>query len=299
MAHHSPRSALKPSYGHRSGTVTGGFLRRLLPGLLMPGLLLPNPCLGCGCGLGATPGSPAAFGLCTACRGRLRRHVPGCPRCGEPLPGRRRRARPCARCRRRAPAFAALLSPWLFEPPLVEVIHAFKFGRCPHLGAALALPLTAALREARPLLFPCGPAGGTAPGVTVGGALVAPVPLHPWRRLRRGYDQAAELARPLAHHLGLPYATPLRRRRATPTQARLPRQRRLENVAGAFAVRRGHRSRLPGCTVFLVDDVATTGATLAAAARALRDAGAARVVAIAAARTPPPHDRPPGCAGRW
>ena len=101
-------------------------------------------------------------------------------------------------------------------------------------------------------------------------------------------DYAAQLARPLARHLGLHYATPLRRRRATRTQARLPRHRRLENVAGAFAPSRGARSRLAGRTVFLVDDVATTGATLAAAARALRDAGAARVVALAAARTPPP-----------
>jgi len=242
----------------------------------------------CGGKLVSRPGSPAELGLCTACRGRLRRHVPGCPRCGEPLPGGRRRAQPCAGCRRRPPAFANLLSPWLFVPPLVEVIHAFKFGRCPHLGEALARPLAAALREGWPLLAGGAATPGSATPAPGAPSLVVPVPLHPWRRLRRGYDQAAEVARPLARHLGLAYATPLRRRRATRTQARLPRERRLENVAGAFTTGRRGRRRVAGKSVFLIDDVATTGATLAAAARALRDAGAARVIAVAAARTPAP-----------
>ena len=234
-------------------------------------LLLPSPCPGCGAALAGRPD----FGLCLACRGRLARHRPGCPRCGEPGG---RRAEPCADCRRRAPAFRVLLSPWSFEPPLVGVVHALKFARCAHLGAALARPLAAWLRERRAP----GPAG------TLSADLVVPVPLHPWRRLRRGYNQAELVARPLAALLALPYAGALARRRPTRTQARLPRHRRRANVEGAFRVRRRHRRRLAGRRVLLVDDVATTGATLDAAARALRRAGAASVVAVAVARTPLP-----------
>lgn len=280
-----------PSYEAAVGnvtleSVTGRRRRWRRLASLLPELLLPNPCLGCGAPL-RDGGSPADFGLCLACRGRLARHVPGCPRCGAPLPGRRRRAEPCKPCRRRPPPFALLLSPWLFTSPLVSVIHALKFGRCPHLGAALARPLAARLREGWPLLF------GEPTPAQVEAPVVAPVPLHPWRRLRRGYDQAAEIAGPLAEFLGLEALAPLQRRRATRPQVGLPRQQRLENVTGAFTVPRHQRRSVARCTVLLVDDVATTGATLASAAAALRRAGARRVVALAVARTPPPAASPP------
>jgi ComF family protein len=234
-------------------------------------LLLPSPCPGCGAALSGRP----ALGLCLACRGRLARHRPGCPRCGEPLPGGLRRADPCAGCRRHPPAFGRLLSPWRFEPPLVAAVHAFKFARCAHLGPALAAPLAAWLREHRHL--------GAAD-------LVVPVPLHPWRRLRRGYNQAELLARPLAARLGLPFLDALVRRRSTPPQSRLPRGSRLRNVQDAFRPRHRHCRHLTSRHVLLVDDVATTGATLDAAARALKAAGARTVTAVTLARTPPPTD---------
>ena len=120
--------------------------------------------------------------------------------------------------------------------------------------------------------------------------LVVPVPLHWRRRLARGFNQAERIARPLAACLGVAYGSALRRRRATRAQARLGRAERLANPAGAFAVRHspfpGRRLRLDGARVLLVDDVATTGATLEAAARALRVAGAESVTAVAVARTP-------------
>jgi ComF family protein len=100
---------------------------------------------------------------------------------------------------------------------------------------------------------------------------VVPVPLHRARAARRGFNQAALLAAPVARALGARFAaSALRRTRETQAQATLPRASRIPNVEDAFVARR----RIEGARVLLVDDVRTTGATLAACARALRAAGA-------------------------
>lgn len=114
--------------------------------------------------------------------------------------------------------------------------------------------------------------------------VVIPVPLHPARLAARGYNQAALLGAAVAGELAVPLvARALSRTRATPPQARLDRAARLGNVAGAFRVRMPARVR--GRRVLLIDDVSTTGATLAACAAALREAGAAEVTALVVART--------------
>jgi ComF family protein len=109
---------------------------------------------------------------------------------------------------------------------------------------------------------------------------VTPVPLHPKRLRSRGYNQAVLLARPLASALGVPVLEALARTGATGPQVEAgSRRARRANVAGAFAVRPG--VDVAGLHVGLVDDVLTTGATLDAAATALKAAGAARVTALA------------------
>jgi ComF family protein len=115
--------------------------------------------------------------------------------------------------------------------------------------------------------------------------LIAPVPLHRWRLLRRRYNQAALLALELSRLADRP-AVPdlLERRRNTPSQGRMSRSQRALNVRGAFAVAPRHRERVRGARVLLVDDVLTTGATLEACARALKRAGAARVEVLTLAR---------------
>jgi ComF family protein len=104
---------------------------------------------------------------------------------------------------------------------------------------------------------------------------IVPVPLHRTRRLERGYNQSAALARGLAEHLDAPCRPAwLTRPRPTRSQTHLSRRERWQNVAGAFDV----PQPLPnGCALLLVDDVLTTGATVTAAARVLRRAGAGSV----------------------
>jgi ComF family protein len=126
-----------------------------------------------------------------------------------------------------------------------------------------------------------GEAGRRAPGPAPD--LIVPVPLHPLRLRRRGFNPAGLLAAALGrrHRLPVDHAA-LARIRDTPSQTRLARSQRAQNVSGAF--RAGKRA-LPG-RIWLVDDVVTTGSTLREAARTLRGAGAHRIVAVCAARTP-------------
>lgn len=116
-----------------------------------------------------------------------------------------------------------------------------------------------------------------------GGDLLVHVPVHRDRERRRGYDQAAWIARAAAGHLGLPWAPALTRQRATTAQFDLDRELRASNVAGAFAVL-DREASVAGRWVVLVDDVMTTGATLSACAVALLQAGAVAVSAITVAR---------------
>ena len=116
-----------------------------------------------------------------------------------------------------------------------------------------------------------------------GAEVLVPVPLFPKRGRRRGYNQSELLARQLARHIGLPVDTQaLARVRNTVSQTKLNRQGRLQNMAGAFLCKRPFD--IKGKVVLLVDDVATTGATLEGCAQALRAAGAKKVLAYTFAR---------------
>ena len=118
-----------------------------------------------------------------------------------------------------------------------------------------------------------------------GGDLLVPVPVHRERARTRGYDQAVLLARAAADGLGLPWAALLERRRATVAQYHLDRGHRASNVAGAFGLVPGAiASTVAGRWVVLVDDVVTTGATLASCAEVLAGAGALGVSAVTVAR---------------
>ncbi|HEX6863595.1 MAG TPA: ComF family protein [Thermoanaerobaculia bacterium] len=227
-------------------------------------LLLPASCLGCGEALF----SSAPLSLCAPCRGKLSPLGQACAVCAGPLdafepPSGYR----CGACRERPPAFDRLLALWTYRPPLDAVVQGLKFRRLDYLGRHLALALMDGLGEALD-----------------GFDGIIPVPLHWQRRLTRGYNQAERIASPLAARLGLPLIPALRRIRRTPPQTSLGKADRLANLRQAFRVPRPGKIR--GLRLLLVDDVATTGATLDMAAAALRRAGAAGVTAVVAARTP-------------
>ena len=226
--------------------------------------LLPAPCLGCGRPL---PWSGTELGLCTNCRGQLRRPAAACAVCALPLSGVVPEGWHCAACREHPPAFDRLIALWSYETPLDSVIQALKFRRLDYLGRHLGEALAAHWGEE-----------------LAGADLVVPVPLH-WRRwLSRGYNQAERIARALASRRGLPLLPALARRRATPPQSSLGREERKANLRSAFRVRRAAQIRER--RIVLVDDVATTGATLEAAAAVLKENGAAVVLAVVAGRTP-------------
>jgi ComF family protein len=228
-------------------------------------LLLPAPCLKCGEPLPVR----APLGLCSHCRSRLA-PLPreACAACAGPLeayepPDGYR----CGTCRERPPAYERLLALWLYRDPLDVVIQGLKFGRLDYLGRHLAVALEEELGDR-----------------LAGFDAVVPVPLHWWRRIARGYNQAERIARPLADRLHLPLLPALRRSRLTRAQTSLGRDARVANLRRAFRVPRPGRVR--GLRLLLVDDVATTGATLDAAAEALVRAGADGVTAVVAGRTP-------------
>lgn len=211
-------------------------------------------CVACG-----DPGLPDRD-LCAACRAALPWQGPACARCALPLP----QAGICGHCLQHPPPLDAVRAAFDYAFPVDALLPRLKFHRDFASGRVLAHSLIEHFAAApRP-------------------AALLPLPLHRRRLRTRGYDQALELARPLASALGIPLRTDLlRRTRATRAQSTLDAAARKRNLHGAFQV--AENSELPE-RVTLFDDVMTTGATLHAAASALRKAGVAQVDAWVCAR---------------
>ncbi|WP_374248500.1 ComF family protein [Thermomonas sp.] len=216
--------------------------------------LLPPRCLVCD-----APGLPGRD-LCAGCHAALPRQRHACPRCALPLP----HVALCGACLRQPPPLDAVHAAFDYAFPLNRLLPRLKF----HRDFAAGRVLVQAMAEHFAALPPP--------------PLLIPLPLHRSRLRRRGYDQALELARPLARALSLPLGCDvLERCKPTRAQSTLDADARQRNLRGAFRV-------LPGASVpaqvVLFDDVMTTGATLHAAAGVLRAAGAQRVEAWVCAR---------------
>jgi ComF family protein len=238
------------------------WLRRALAAGL--DLLLPPRCLGCG----ATVAGQGQ--LCAGCWSALRfLQPPWCRICGLPLPHAAAGAPICGACAQAEPPFDRGRAALAYDEASRGLILAFKHGgRLGGVSVFVGWMATAG----QELLDDVD--------------VIAPVPLHRWRLLRRGFNQAALLAGGLARRCRRPWCPDLLvRARATVSQQGLSARARQENVTpAAFGVPRRHWARVHGAKVLLVDDVLTTGATLGACATLLRRHGARSVDALALAR---------------
>ncbi|MBI2306797.1 MAG: ComF family protein [Rhodocyclales bacterium] len=215
--------------------------------------LLPQDCLLCS----APSGSKL---LCAECAAELpQMPEQQCPRCAQPAPGNQ----VCGRCQRHPPQFDAMRALFPYRFPVDRMIQRLKYGHqlaiADHFGEALA----AGCRDLQ-------------------ADLVVPMPLHPDRLAERGFNQALEIARPLAAQRGirLDVHSCARLRPTTPQEGLSLRERR-RNLRHAFACNTDYGGR----HLLLVDDVATTGASADECARTLKLHGAGRVTVVVLART--------------
>jgi len=214
-------------------------------------VLFPSRCVGCG-GYGSF--------LCQSCQAELpRTRPPRCPICWQP----QRQGDPCGRCHEEKPAFQRARSPYLYQGVAREAVHALKYNYLSALAQPMAQLMARYVEEEE----------------AIEADVLAAVPLYARRQRLRGYNQSALLARELSRLCALPLAERgLARRRNTPPQARsADAEARRRNVTDAFIA---DRRWVAGKRILLIDDVMTTGATLDACARALRQAGAASVWAL-------------------
>jgi ComF family protein len=227
-------------------------------------LLAPPHCYLCQ-GPGQTLPAPWGLDLCLHCQQACPLLPTACPRCGLPAATPLLAGQHCADCTVRPPPYDAVFAAFVYDPPVDELVRDLKFHGALAPGRILGL-LLAAQRRASGLPLP---------------AVVIPMPLHRERLVSRGFNQATLIASVAARQLHLPLrARLLQRVRATAPQSGLSASARQHNLQGAFVAR-----PLAGLgPVALVDDVLTTGSTAAAAARALKAAGASRVEVWVAAR---------------
>ena len=217
-------------------------------------LIFPKWCVGCG--------KRGDF-ICLDCARHLPRiYGPLCPQCGRPQTSDML----CPGCVSRTLTIDGIRAPFRFEGTIRQAVYDIKYRNI----RALSKPLSGLLHDY--LLSDKLPAD-----------VLVPVPLHPKRLKERGYNQSALLARDLSKYGGLPVVNDLliRAKYTTPQAKTSSIGERLRNVAGAFAC---NGPAFRGVSVLLIDDVATSGATLNAAAAALKSAGAATVWGLALAR---------------
>lgn len=262
----TPRPPVDPAHSGISVTparhrTTGWFRAWTRP---LADRLLEQTCALCHLPSGTDPVCPD----CSATFPRLA--APACTQCALPLTGGLTQSH-CPDCARHRPSFDRASAVWPYAFPVDTLIRDFKYGHHLYLGRYFAA------RLAQTLMQQWLTQGQSRPD------LIVPMPLHPNRLRTRGFNQAAEIARHLADHLGIPCAfDALTRLHDTPPQAGLPRAERWHNLLGAF----GCPTPLTATHVLLVDDVLTTGASLSACADVLRQAGVERVDVAVVARTP-------------
>lgn len=216
------------------------------------------------------PHDPVERFFCRSCFEQFSNITPPfCIHCGRPFPSRTVEDHTCEDCLINPPLFDALRAPYLYEGPLMEAIHQFKYGG----KRFLAKPFGTLLADYAQEWIPRDE-----------GLLVMPVPVHPIKLKEREFNQSLLLARPISTRLeGELDFLSLRRIRNTLPQTGLKGAERRRNVRRAFAFE--GKSSVKGRTVLVIDDVATTGNTLNECARVLKTGGAREILCLVLART--------------
>ena len=221
-------------------------------------MLFPPVCGGC---------DKVGWRWCPDCQARVPRiHQPICEKCGIPIPS----SNLCENCQSNPPVYRMMRSWAVFDSPVQNGLHTMKYRRNLGLGESIAQQMRDYVAS---LQWPV--------------TLLIPVPLGKKRLAERGYNQVGLVGRPLAYHMGWmyePYA--LRKRRDSRSQVGLNLSQRRENVRGAYEAA---PSTVQGKSILLMDDVATTGATISACTETLLSAGAREVYVLTIARALPHH----------
>ncbi len=221
-------------------------------------LIMPRRCVFCGVRTCVREES-----VCSSCRSDLPWIEYSCRTCAEPLQAETPDGVNCAACQRRPPPLISSVAPLEYSFPIDVAIKSLKFNRKLFYAPALSELLCSCCSS-----LPCDIDA------------ILPVPLHWRRKASRGFNQAMELGKPLARHLGLPLVRGVYRQQATPFQSGLSAKERLRNLQQAFA----SRGAIQHKHVLIVDDVITTGATTRQLAIVLLASGAEKVSALAVAR---------------
>lgn len=230
-------------------------------------LVYPPHCLVCSTHDTADPSGP---GVCPACRAAIvLNRPPFCRKCSRCL-GSHIEQTYCKECRNAKPSFDFAWGACLYEDPLKELIHRFKYGQKTRLRRLFADVMISHIKEY---------------DLDIGQFdAIVPVPLSSTRLRERGYNQARLLAKELSEKFSIPLEeNRLRRLRHTGPQSLLDEKQRWTNIKGAFTIRKLKNLRREN--ILLVDDLLTTGATASEAARALKDAGAGTVGVLTLAIT--------------
>ena len=226
--------------------------------------LLPSSCALC-CAL-------CDGAVCRPCQARFITPTTRCPRCANPV-GALDAGRECAACLSLRPAFDATVAAADYCAPLDRLVLQFKFGATLALAPWCARVLRDSVLEQRDFVLP---------------DMLCPVPLGPQRLVERGFNQALEIARPLARALGIDLNAQLAiRARETPAQSGVSLDQRRRNLRQAFTLAPDALAMVRGQHIGIVDDVMTSGHTLDELAALFKRFGAARVSNFVFARTPP------------
>lgn len=216
------------------------------------------------CWLCQMPLAIASWGICSRCASALLASEPLCPQCGLPAQSS---TLPCGRCLQKPPPWQRLVTVNDYRPPLSGLIHQLKFNKRPELAPALARLLLLRIRQRRDLPRP---------------DRIISVPLWQRRQWKRGFNQSDLLCRALSRWLDCAWRSDaLTRRRRTATQHQLSARLRKRNLKNAFQL----ELSLQGHHIAIVDDVVTTGSTVAEISRLLLRNGAATVQVWCICRT--------------